>query len=345
MSESKRLCFFIAPIGESGSDTRRRSDDVLKYIVRPACEECGYDVVRADELDTPGIITDRVIGLLLGANVVVVDLTGNNPNVFYELGIRHSAGLPVVQILQEGARLPFDISNLNTIFFDSSSLASSDQCRHRLVRHIRSTEDGGVQGNPVTSYLGKAIPILATGGGKTDLVEQFEKLSERILQELKGIKADRQAIFKDLESVLTEKVQWKNFDDLSGLWASNVGPLLISQQGAQLHGKYEFAPSLAPDMEHEVEIDVDGVVWTGEIEGKILDELVVFRWHWINNSFYGTGFWSIGPNELTGGWFYNWESVPYDEALKNPDALISKGVAIDREWFAVRGSARSVENV
>jgi hypothetical protein len=70
-----------------------RSAFVLtKYpsIVAPAAEACGYDTIRADQIAKPGIITSQVIQHLLDDPLVVADLTGWNPNVFYELAIRHA---------------------------------------------------------------------------------------------------------------------------------------------------------------------------------------------------------------------------------------------------------------
>ena len=58
---SEKTCFVIAPIGEPESNIRKRSDQVLKYIIRPAVESCGYKVVRADEIPEPGIITNQII--------------------------------------------------------------------------------------------------------------------------------------------------------------------------------------------------------------------------------------------------------------------------------------------
>src|ERR1700686_4966934 len=94
----QKECFFIAPIGEPGSDDRKRSDGVLKFIVDRAAEELGLKAVRADEIGQPGQITHQVISHILGARAVVADLTTRNPNVFYELAVRHTLRLPVALI-------------------------------------------------------------------------------------------------------------------------------------------------------------------------------------------------------------------------------------------------------
>ena len=57
----EKTCFVISPIGDPDSDTRKRADQVLKHVIRPAVSTCGYKAVRADEIDKPGIITSQVI--------------------------------------------------------------------------------------------------------------------------------------------------------------------------------------------------------------------------------------------------------------------------------------------
>ena len=89
MSEEKKICFFVAPIGDEGTATRERSDDVRDYIVKPVVEACGYgEPIRADQIGRQGIISTQIIEHLLVDDMVVADLTDSNANVLYELAIR-----------------------------------------------------------------------------------------------------------------------------------------------------------------------------------------------------------------------------------------------------------------
>ncbi len=96
----KKTCFVIAPIGDPDSDIRRRSDQILKHIIKPAVGKCGYDAIRADQISEPGMITHQVIEHVVGDPLVVADLTGQNPNVFYELAIRHAIRKPFVPLIR-----------------------------------------------------------------------------------------------------------------------------------------------------------------------------------------------------------------------------------------------------
>ncbi len=91
-------CFYLCPIGKSDSAVRKRSNQIYQHIVKATLEPLGYSVVRADHLEESGTITSQIIEGLLSSDLVVADLTDHNPNVFYELAIRHAVAKPLVQL-------------------------------------------------------------------------------------------------------------------------------------------------------------------------------------------------------------------------------------------------------
>ena len=96
----KKTCFVISPIGKNGDDIRKNADEVLEYIINPICEKYGYSVIRADKMANSGLITKAIIEQIISSDLVIADLTGSNPNVFYELAIRHSYRKPAIQIIK-----------------------------------------------------------------------------------------------------------------------------------------------------------------------------------------------------------------------------------------------------
>lgn len=145
-------CFIISPIGDEDSDIRRTSDDLLKYVFRPAAEQCGYSVIRGDEVAAPGQITEQMTDLLLHAELVIADLTNHNPNVFYELAVRHATGKPVIQVTERKTPIPFDLKDFRTIVFDGSkSMGAADRLKRDIVRQIeRIRADEDVCANPIS---------------------------------------------------------------------------------------------------------------------------------------------------------------------------------------------------
>lgn len=139
-SVEDRSCFVIAPIGAEGSDIRLRSDQVLKHIIEPAAGDCGYKAVRADKISEVGLITSQVIQHVVEDALVIADLTGRNPNVFYELAIRHAVRKPVVQIIHATEPIPFDVAASRTVQVDHHDLDSVAKAKEEIVRQIRSAE-------------------------------------------------------------------------------------------------------------------------------------------------------------------------------------------------------------
>ena len=118
------ICFYVTPIGEQNSAQRKHSDLFLSYIVEPAVSSLGLKVVRADQIEKAGMITSQIIEHLIKAKLCVVDLSFHNPNVFYEMALRHATNLPVVQICRQSDRIPFDVNQTRTVMIDDSDIYS-----------------------------------------------------------------------------------------------------------------------------------------------------------------------------------------------------------------------------
>jgi hypothetical protein len=140
VEESGKIAFVICPIGETESEIRKRSDQILNHIITPVVAERGYKAIRADQISEPGIITSQVINHLINDDLVIADLTGHNPNVFYELAIRHAIKKPVVQMIQKGESIPFDVSTSRTISIDHKDLDSVAEAKKELIKQIQAVE-------------------------------------------------------------------------------------------------------------------------------------------------------------------------------------------------------------
>lgn len=155
-----KICFYITPIGEDGSEQRKHSDMLLECIVSPVLEEYGLKAVRADQIDKPGIITNQILDYITKSRMVIADLSYHNPNVFYELAVRHMKGLPAIHLSRSSDKIPFDIGNFRTITLDMSDLYSfvpqMETYKSQISSQLRSLLDAnGDADNPISSYLNK----------------------------------------------------------------------------------------------------------------------------------------------------------------------------------------------
>jgi len=189
--DDRKICFVISPIGEEGSETRERSDQILKHIITGPVEQLGYTVIRADKISEPGIITTQIIEHIVDAELVIADLTDKNPNVFYELAIRHAIRKPLVQMIKKGEVIPFDVAATRIIQFDLHNLDSVAAAKEEIQSQVKSLEAGNSEvHNPISVSLD--LKVLKESGNieersLADVVEAISDLRLAVTSADKGI--------------------------------------------------------------------------------------------------------------------------------------------------------------
>lgn len=146
--------FVIGPIGDKDAEDRsparlayEEGIQVFEDVIAPACTAFGLEAVRADMISRSGEIPEQIFRQLRDCPVVIADLTGANPNVMYELGLRHTTGRVTIQIGEKG-RLPFDVAAIRTIMFKRTE-AGLVQARKDLSKSLAANLNTG--GDPVTA--------------------------------------------------------------------------------------------------------------------------------------------------------------------------------------------------
>lgn len=181
--KKKKLCFVIGPIGLEDTETRIHADWLLEEIIQPVMTQFpGYgEPKRADKDHTPGLIDAQLINDLLNADLVIADLSGLNPNAFYEIGIRHMAQKPIIHMQLAGEDIPFDVSLYRAIRFSRARPKDIRAARDALKSHIEAIHTDGYRvENPVTNARGIVkIDEYATPKEKL-LTEQIDNLAQRV---------------------------------------------------------------------------------------------------------------------------------------------------------------------
>lgn len=124
------------------ADLKSRYDDLIKEAILRA--DPSLDVSRADEVSTPGSLTTDILTRIMYSDIVVADVTYPNPNVFYELGLRHACRIGTIIIRdQNGPEIPFDIAHLRYIEYEYTvtGLKSLAQKFKNIFDHFEHNSD------------------------------------------------------------------------------------------------------------------------------------------------------------------------------------------------------------
>lgn len=133
-----KKCFVVSPIGAENSETRKRADQVYKYIIEPVCKECDFEPIRVDMINKADTISQTIIDHLNQDELVIADMTEHNPNAFYEMGYRACTGKPMINLKEKSESIPFDIAAIRAFDYDLQDLDSVDGIKTRIINTIES---------------------------------------------------------------------------------------------------------------------------------------------------------------------------------------------------------------
>lgn len=152
----KRKCFVIMPFSKTKSCRAEDWTEIYANVIKPAVEGAGfnYECRRSDGL--AGNIIEDILDQLNRADLVIADLTDRNPNVFYELGVRHALRRGTILITQKVGHVPFDLRPYAIQEYRWKTKREKEELAVRLREVIRTLEFNPERGaSPVLKYLGK----------------------------------------------------------------------------------------------------------------------------------------------------------------------------------------------
>ena len=113
-AKQKDICLVIMPFSDPQGYNQGHFRKIYDQILAPAIEMAGFTPMRIDENAESTMIHAKLLDQLINAPMVLCDLSSKNPNVLYELGIRHAFDKPVVLVQEKGQERIFDIAGLTT---------------------------------------------------------------------------------------------------------------------------------------------------------------------------------------------------------------------------------------
>lgn len=136
-----KTCFIISSIGEEESDIRKRADMVYELMFEPILKELGYVVTRSDKIGSAGLITREIVKQIINSDLIIADVSDQNPNVFYELAIRNMIKKPVIVFKEVAQRMPFDIYDKRAIPLDTKNPRVWENAKKMLKTQIKNAEE------------------------------------------------------------------------------------------------------------------------------------------------------------------------------------------------------------
>ena len=147
-------------------------------FIQPVLEQCGFVVERADDIENNRNILRDIISGIHNSDLVVADLTGNNPNVLYELGLAHALEKPVIHLTQAIDEVPFDLKSYR-MFEYSRDFSKMSEAKDRLAINAKAFLAGTSRfGNPVTDFVRERVPDGRVVYAQTDHVTEAPRYSE-----------------------------------------------------------------------------------------------------------------------------------------------------------------------
>ena len=224
----KPLCFVLMPFGKKTDAAGRLVDfdEVYKQLIAPAVRAADMDPIRADEEQVGGSIHKPMFERLMLCDYAVADITGANPNVYYELGIRHAVRpRSTIILFAGGTPLPFDIAPLRGMPYQISPAGKpTDPEREAaaIAARLRSARQDMSDDSPLFQLI-DGMPRIEVDHSKTDVFRERVDYSNEFKRRLAAARADE----KNVDAVRTI-AQSDELADLRDVEAGIVIDLFLS---------------------------------------------------------------------------------------------------------------------
>lgn len=179
----EKHCFVVMPTGRSPEE-KDHFRGWYQEVIEPAVTSAGYDSILSTDEEDAHDINDRIRTHVALDPMVVVDLGGPtvehepNPNVMYELGVRHAFNKPVVLMAWKGQDLPFDIGTQRVIMEPRQSV-DFGRNRERITAVIQAAKEGEFY-RPMDIVTITAELKAMTQSADLDISKAFQALTARL---------------------------------------------------------------------------------------------------------------------------------------------------------------------
>lgn len=151
-----QTCFVIMPISDPETYEVGHFERVYEHLLEPACEDAGFNPIRADKVKATNYIVIDILQRIVAADMVLCDLSSTNPNVLYELGVRQAFNRPVTLVKDGLTSRLFDIQGFRYIQYDHGLRVDTvEEDRRAISQGLKETLSADSKNvNSLISLLG-----------------------------------------------------------------------------------------------------------------------------------------------------------------------------------------------
>lgn len=271
MDAARKNCFIAMPVATTAAQAEFYGDKehwmhVMETLFVPAVEQAGFGVWRPVARGSH-LIHAEIVRQLEQADMVLCDISGSNPNVFFELGVRTSVNKPIALVRCDSSTpIPFDVSGINTHTYDPSLKAWNNESETQaLVRHLADAEVSCAGENPLWKQFGMVLKAKepTTGGTREEamlsvLTQKMNQLTAQVnsaIQEktmrTEGFSNAPLAIptmtRNDILQLISEMA--KEYNQMINMEISSADGLVIGQSGPATDEGHEFRQRVRRQMD------------------------------------------------------------------------------------------------
>lgn len=164
-------------------------DDIYHLGIKNSCENAGFIAERVDEQSYSETILERIYRQINVADVVIADMTGKNPNVFYEVGFAHAKSKRCTLLTQNSSDIPFDLKHHRHIVYEGSIQILQDKLSNELEWHkqefaINNTKLLSVS---LSNMRGTLTKSAWSAKGEVDIDIDIQNISGQKIREIEAI--------------------------------------------------------------------------------------------------------------------------------------------------------------
>lgn len=179
----EKKCFIIMPFSSPVGYDENHFTRVYEYIIKPACEKAGFEAVIAKDTAKTNLIALEILKHIVEYDMALCDISSRNPNVFYELGLRHAFNKKTVLLKDKRTETPFDISSLRyTEYSETLRVDEVQKTVDQVSKSLRETfETETNDGNSL-------VQLLAIDEAKLPAGYKMSEDTSLILNELRNMR-------------------------------------------------------------------------------------------------------------------------------------------------------------